>query len=96
MERSVANVSRISAKRELCFGVLVQGDDWTSYVVVDGKLITGQNPQVSILQESTYWFYRNLCTSIQYSPVSSQSQIYTMLLFNLRICLMPSVLAGAF
>ena len=26
-----------------------QGDDWTSHVVVDGKLITGQNPQVSTL-----------------------------------------------
>jgi hypothetical protein len=29
--------------------VCCQGDDWTSHVVVDGKLITGQNPQVSTL-----------------------------------------------
>lgn len=25
-----------------------KGDDWSEYVVVDGKLITGQNPQVCI------------------------------------------------
>ncbi|EIE23769.1 class I glutamine amidotransferase-like protein [Coccomyxa subellipsoidea C-169] len=28
-------------------GLYEKGDDWTSHVVVDGKLITGQNPQSS-------------------------------------------------
>jgi putative intracellular protease/amidase len=28
-------------------GQYEKGDDWASYVVVDGKLITGQNPASS-------------------------------------------------
>ena len=28
-------------------GAYVKGDDWASFVVVDGKLVTGQNPASS-------------------------------------------------
>lgn len=35
--------------RPSSFVRIVQGEDWGPYVVTDGKLITGQNPQAGLL-----------------------------------------------